>query len=98
MSVAAPPSSGQAASGATPMPSILPLNRRSLLCHAGTAGAAALLFPAVGAAEGPLLSRPIPATGEPVPIVGMGTWITFNVGEDEAARNARAEVLRAFFS
>ncbi len=42
-------------------------------------------------------TRPIPATGERLPVVGLGTWITFNVGDDPAARDARAEVVRAFF-
>lgn len=41
--------------------------------------------------------RPIPSSGERVPAVGMGTWITFNVGRDPVLRDARAEVLRSFF-
>ena len=32
-----------------------------------------------------------------LPRIGMGTWITFDVGRDAAARDARADVLRAFF-
>ena len=31
-------------------------------------------------------------------MVGLGTWITFNVGNDPAARDACAEVMRAFFA
>ncbi len=46
----------------------------------------------------PLLMRPIPSSGEPLPLVGLGTWITFNVGNDNVARNASAEVVRAFFA
>ena len=42
--------------------------------------------------------RAIPATGELIPVIGMGTWITFNVGEDIAIRTARAEVLKTFFA
>ena len=54
--------------------------------------------PAIGGAvDKPLLTKPIPKTGEHVPAIGMGSWITFNVGEDVSARNARTEVLRAFF-
>jgi diketogulonate reductase-like aldo/keto reductase len=45
----------------------------------------------------PSLTKPIPATGEPLPVVGMGSWITFDVGDDAAARAQRVEVLRAFF-
>lgn len=40
----------------------------------------------------------IPSTDEKIPAIGMGTWITFNVGNDPEARDARTEVLRAFFS
>ena len=29
-----------------------------------------------------IATRPIPSTGEQIPIVGLGTWITFNVGND----------------
>ncbi len=51
------------------------------------------------AAAGPqaVLQRAIPATGERVPAIGMGSWITFNVGKDPGLRTARLEVLRTFF-
>lgn len=45
-----------------------------------------------------LLMRPVPSSGELLPAVGLGTWITFNVGNDAAARDACAEVVRAFFA
>jgi diketogulonate reductase-like aldo/keto reductase len=44
-----------------------------------------------------VLTRPIPSTGERLPIVGLGSWITFNVGDDVAARDSCADVMRAFF-
>jgi len=44
------------------------------------------------------LTRPIPASGEALPVVGLGSWITFNVGNDPVALDARAEVVRAFFA
>lgn len=44
-----------------------------------------------------LITRPIPSTGEMLPVVGLGSWITFNVGNDTEARNACAEVMRHFF-
>jgi diketogulonate reductase-like aldo/keto reductase len=37
------------------------------------------------------------AKGRRIPRIGMGTWITFNVGDDPALRAARVEVLREFF-
>ncbi|HUR39707.1 MAG TPA: aldo/keto reductase [Verrucomicrobiae bacterium] len=44
---------------------------------------------------GPLL-KPIPATGEKIPAIGMGTWLTFNVAPYTEARDQRVEVVRAF--
>jgi diketogulonate reductase-like aldo/keto reductase len=44
------------------------------------------------------LVRPIPSSGEALPVVGLGSWITFNVGNDPVARDACAEVVRAFLA
>ena len=63
--------------------------RRTVL--AGTALAA------LGAATGSALAKPVPATGEPVPAVGLGSWITFNVGADPMLRAECRAVLAAFF-
>jgi aryl-alcohol dehydrogenase-like predicted oxidoreductase len=49
------------------------------------------------AAAGPILTRAIPATGEQIPALGLGTWITFNVGNDEAQRAECARVMQSFF-
>ena len=51
-----------------------------------TAGAAAVT-----------INRPIPSTGERLPVIGMGSWLTFDVGDDAAERAVRVEVLRNFF-
>ncbi|MBK7530449.1 aldo/keto reductase [Piscinibacter sp.] len=48
-------------------------------------------------AAGPLRTRAIPSSGEAIPLVGLGSWITFNVGHDPVAREACTEVMRAFF-
>jgi diketogulonate reductase-like aldo/keto reductase len=50
------------------------------------------------AAGGSPLTKPIPVSGEPLPVIGMGTWITFNVGDDPAALAVRAQILEAFFA
>ncbi|HEY1999710.1 aldo/keto reductase [Paraburkholderia sp.] len=41
--------------------------------------------------------RPIPSTGELLPVVGCGTWRTFDVGDDAAAQARLAEVLKVLF-
>jgi diketogulonate reductase-like aldo/keto reductase len=63
---------------------------------AGAAGLAALGRDAT-AAVAPALTKTIPASAEAIPVIGMGTWITFNVAPYTAARDQRVEVLRAFF-
>ena len=74
----------------------MPLNRREVLGSLALTGAAALL-PELALAQTAPLTKPIPSSGEALPIVGLGTWITFNVGDDPVARDDRTEVMRAFF-
>lgn len=72
-----------------------PFSRRAFLA---TAAAAASPWGRTShAAAGDRLMRPIPASGEALPVIGMGSWITFNVGEDAYLRDKRVAVLRAFF-
>ncbi len=72
------------------------LGRRRFLATAGALGFATR-FGVAAAAPAPITTRPIPATGEQVPVIGMGSWITFNVGYDKALRAGRVKVLQAFF-
>jgi aryl-alcohol dehydrogenase-like predicted oxidoreductase len=68
--------------------------RRFLALGAAGLGAAALARARV--AEGrSMRTRTIPRTGEALPVVGLGTWQTFDVGEG-AARAPLREVLRLF--
>ena len=67
--------------------------RRTVLAGGG----AALLAPALGGVAGEVLSKRIPTTGEPVPAVGIGSWITFNVGDDPLLRAECRSVMAAFF-
>lgn len=41
-------------------------------------------------------TRAIPSSGETLPLVGLGSWISFNVGNDIPARDACAEVIKNF--
>jgi diketogulonate reductase-like aldo/keto reductase len=60
--------------------------------------AAAVATPSGAAAQArPLVTRQVPSSGERLPVVGLGSWITFNVGNDPVARDACAEVMRHFF-
>ncbi len=43
-------------------------------------------------------TRQIPFSNEAIPCVGMGTWITFDVGTKNSIISQRTEVLRHFFS
>jgi diketogulonate reductase-like aldo/keto reductase len=75
------------------------LGRRDVLASLAALGAAASAGPALaGARAEPILTKPIPATGEALPVVGLGSWITFNVGDDEPARASCADVMRGFFA
>jgi diketogulonate reductase-like aldo/keto reductase len=75
------------------------MDRRELLRALAAAGSAALLWPRSGVAQtAPLLTRRIPSSNEELPVVGLGSWGTFNVGEDRVARDGCAEVLRGFFA
>jgi len=62
------------------------------LAAAGRAGGAG------GEGPLPMATRPIPRSGERLPVIGLGTWRTFDVGPDEAERAPRREVLRRFLA
>ena len=72
--------------------------RRMLLRAMFASGGYAVMGEALAAAPGPLVTRPIPSSGEQLPVVGLGSWITFNVGDDPAARAHCTEVVRAFLA
>lgn len=64
------------------------------------AGLAVVASPLGRAAPAPAreaIRRPIPSSGELLPAIGMGSWITFNVGDDVRARAELRAVLQAFF-
>ena len=75
--------------------STLRSGRRAFIGSVGAA-VAAFALPLARAAAVPI-TRPVPSTGERLPAIGLGSWITFNVGDDRIAQDACAEVMRAFF-
>lgn len=44
-----------------------------------------------------LRRHPIHSTGEKIPVIGLGTWRTFNVGDDEELMLDRTKVVKSFF-
>jgi aryl-alcohol dehydrogenase-like predicted oxidoreductase len=54
--------------------------------------------PLPAAAQPALLRRRIAASGEQVNAVGLGTWLTFDVGDEVVQRTRRLQVLQAFFA
>lgn len=76
------------------------MNRREFIELVALYSSGVLFSPYYSEAKewsGELLKKVIPSSKEAIPIIGMGTWITFNVGKSQKLRNQRAEVLKAFF-
>ena len=77
------------------IPCNIHLSRRTLL---GVL-AAPLIRPIATLAQAhSIITKPIPSSGEALPVIGLGSWITFNVGQDTTARNTCTEVMRNFFA
>lgn len=72
------------------------MRRRDLLLPLVPALGAGVLH-AQNTARPQPLTRAIASSGEQIPVVGLGSWITFNVGNDRLAREQCAEVMRRFF-
>jgi len=59
---------------------------------------AGLALTGVASGSEVMATRPIPSGGERLPVIGIGTWQTFDVGGDAAARATLKEVMRQFFA
>jgi diketogulonate reductase-like aldo/keto reductase len=61
--------------------------------------AGAALLPLAAVAQAPLLTRVIPSSGQRIPAVGLGTWLTFDLPiSDVEGMARRAAVLERFFA
>jgi aryl-alcohol dehydrogenase-like predicted oxidoreductase len=69
-------------------------SRRSWLKTAAGCAALAVMSPPLSAQAPGMAKRPIPSSREPLPVVGVGTWQTFDVGADAPERAELKEVLR----
>ena len=72
------------------------MNRREILRRMASLGGL-MVFPALHATTPERLYRSIPKSGELIPAIGMGTWQTFNVGDNSRMRDARCRVLQNLF-
>jgi aryl-alcohol dehydrogenase-like predicted oxidoreductase len=75
-------------------------SRRDFLAFASGVGATCLLGTDACGQQSEKLAmqtRTIPTSGEKLPVVGCGTWQTFDVGSDTPARKRLAEVLTTLF-
>ena len=73
-------------------------SRRAFLASMAAVGVAVHVgHRPASSASSPLLKKAVPSTGERLPVIGMGSWITFNVGNDTSLRDERVKVLREFF-
>lgn len=77
---------------------ILPTRRSVLAGASALAAASAMMSWRVSAQAADAGTRTIPSTGEAIPAVGLGTWITFNVGNDPELLDSCADVMAAFFA
>jgi len=59
---------------------------------------AGLALTGVASGNEVMATRPIPSGGERLPVIGLGTWQSFDVGGDAAARAPLKEVMRRFFA
>jgi len=69
------------------------MDRRRFLAFAPT-----VLAAGAAKAQSAPIRRAIPRSGESLPVIGLGTWLTFDVGNDPAEQLQRQEVLRRFFA
>jgi hypothetical protein len=71
-----------------------PISRRTVL--GGLATKIAVCAMPVSAQRNAPDTKAIPSTGEQQPIVSLGRWIAFNVGDDSQLLDERAAVVAAF--
>jgi diketogulonate reductase-like aldo/keto reductase len=75
------------------------MTRRSVVGALATGATALALGPErLWAAAAAPVTKPIPSSGERMPVVGLGSWSTFNVGIDVQLRNECTAVISAFLA
>lgn len=73
------------------------MNRRKCLTRLSAIGALSMAS-GYRAMDEKILKRAIPSTGQQLPVVGLGTWQTFDVGDSKGEREPLTEVLKILVS
>lgn len=78
------------------------MNRRTFLALISGSSFTSLPLSRFGASASEItqqarIIKSVPSSEEHIPVIGMGTWITFNVGDSQRLRDKRTEVLKRFF-
>lgn len=77
---------------------LLSSSRRRFLQWLAVIGAGLTVAPgSVASPRHEAILKSIPSTGEHLPVIGMGSWQTFDVFDDRFAHASRLKVLQAFF-
>ena len=73
------------------------MNRRAFIRWLTGIGAALIFRPALSDSAAPQHTRVIPSSGERLPVIGLGSWITFGIDpKDAELMNQREQVMREF--
>ena len=73
------------------------LSRRRFVQMLALFGSAAGGLPLAALSSAPTLKKKIPSSGEHIPVIGMGSSRTFDVGDNQQARANLTKVLQTFF-
>ena len=74
------------------------MKRRDFIKYQSLLLSLAYFYPlGVNAKKLELNKKIIPSSKEAIPVIGMGTWISFNVGDNKKLRDQRTQVLKKFF-
>lgn len=75
------------------------MNRREFIQWLTGLGAALVFRPALSDSASPQHTRVIPSSGEHLPVIGLGSWITFGIDpDDKEILNKREQVIREFLN
>lgn len=72
------------------------ISRQQFVKQCGISIAGAILLPPMTLSAAKPVERTIPSSGEKIPAIGLGSWITFDAGASEQEQAPLREVLKSF--